>query len=276
MTWIRKVVWGSAMEAHRWLKKLENPQIIQPEIVGDKVLSTADELLADRAEQWKKLWIKGANKTGETRSAPRRIKQMAIKEAEERMPIETGAVRKARKSWAVAEVWALTGRRTSGRRYCARLCQTHQRLRAGGENTVAAVQVMIVPLIVFYGASRRQELWTGTLGGYVSGTWRHGTLSATLGSNSAVQRRDCAGDGQGSGRHRSAGTLKSSTIPFPSSGIFLATSMQVSPGAQSVKAGRTPHSSNGFVNLGETRNLTEEVTAYASLSGSPPLGYDRM
>ena len=49
----------------------------------------------DRA-QWKKLWTRGANKIGERRSALRWIRQMmAIKEAEERMPIVPEDIRKA-------------------------------------------------------------------------------------------------------------------------------------------------------------------------------------
>ena len=59
------------------LKKPENPQMIQAERVGDKVLSTLDELLDDRGKQWTVLWTKGTNKIGEISSAHLRIKEMA-------------------------------------------------------------------------------------------------------------------------------------------------------------------------------------------------------
>ena len=62
MALTRKVVEDPADEAHKWLKKSENPKMIHAENIGDKVLSTPDELLAGRAQQWKKLWTKGANK----------------------------------------------------------------------------------------------------------------------------------------------------------------------------------------------------------------------
>ena len=95
MACARKVIEDSAAEAHKWLKKLENPQMTQTERVGDKVRYNPVELLADRAKQWKKLWMNGANKTGEISSSLRRIRQMAIKEAEKRMLVEPEDVRRA-------------------------------------------------------------------------------------------------------------------------------------------------------------------------------------
>ena len=100
----------SAAEAHRWLKKPENPQI-QVERVGNKVLSIPDKLLAGRAEQWKKLWVQGSNKIGEMKSALRRIRQIAIKSE---CSLSLRMSERRANGWAMPEVWALiVGRRKS-------------------------------------------------------------------------------------------------------------------------------------------------------------------
>ena len=42
--------------------------MIQAERMCDKVLSSPDELLADRAKQWKKLLVKGTSNIGELKN----------------------------------------------------------------------------------------------------------------------------------------------------------------------------------------------------------------
>ena len=68
--------------------------MIQAQRVGDKVLFTPDEFLAGRAQQWTR-----ASKISEMNSILRR---MAMKEAEERAPIEPEEVMRACKPLALA------------------------------------------------------------------------------------------------------------------------------------------------------------------------------
>ena len=77
------MVENGAADAHKWLKKPEERQMIQAERVGNKVLSTPDELLGDRP----KLWTNGANTIVKIKSTQRQMRETAMQEAGGRSPL---------------------------------------------------------------------------------------------------------------------------------------------------------------------------------------------